>query len=412
VVHTWGAFQEATGRVAAQARSAGGQRWVLGCEDAWDFAAGLFGLLRAERTVVLPPNFQPETLTRLAQGADGMLQFLPDSGAVLEPAALAGTLEFWTSGTTGEPKAILKTLAQLDAEVAMLEAGFGGSLGAAQVVGTVPHHHIYGCLFRLLWPLAVGRPFLCEPAGDPASFRQAWAGSPVLIASPAHLSRLPRLMDLDQLPGSPVAVFSSGGPLGRADALTWRRRVPAGVVEIYGSTESGGIAWRCQGGEPMPGAWTPMLDTAVTLDPDGALVVSGFRAGPVPLRLEDGAVFNLDGTFQLLGRLDRTIKLEDKRVSLPELEAALEAHPLVARAAVLLLEGTRPALGAVVVLREPLAGSRLAVVAALREHLARRFEPVALPRRWRFPEGLPHDDRGKLTTRNLVALFEPKCLLP
>ena len=406
-VRTWGEFRQAAGRVAARVRATGGERWLLALEDAWGFAVGLAGLLAAERTVVLPPNFLPETLARLSQEVDGVLAELPGPGPSLAPARLGGVVEFRTSGTTGEPKAVRKRLAQLDAEVAMLEAAFGAGLGGAPVAGTVPHHHIYGCLFRLLWPLAAGRPFLCDPCGDPERFRQALALAPVLVASPAHLSRLPRLVALAGDP-RPVAVFSSGGPLGRGDALAWRDWVPSGVAEIYGSTESGGIAWRRQGPDAASSAWTPLPDAAVTLAPDGALVIASFRAGPEPLRLEDGAAFHPDGTFELTGRLDRTIKLEEKRISLVELEAALEAHPLVARAAVVLLEGPRPMLGAAVVLREGPGPDRRARVATLGRHLALRFEPVALPRRWRFPDALPYDERGKLTPASLRALFERK----
>jgi acyl-coenzyme A synthetase/AMP-(fatty) acid ligase len=218
-------------------------------------------------------------------------------------------------------------------------------------------------------------------------------------------------MEVETLPALPVAIFSSGGPLDRADALSWRRQVPSGVAEVYGSTESGGIAWRRQGEAPASSFWTPLADAGVTLALDGALVVKSFRAGPAPLRMEDGAALNPDGTFRLLGRLDRTIKLEEKRISLPELEAALEAHPLVARAAVVLLEGARPALGAVIKLAGP-AGVRKEQVEALRAHLARRFEPVALPRRWRFPAELPYDARGKLTPGALAALFAPEGTRP
>ena len=405
-VRSHGALLEAAGRVAALAQ-AGGPRWILACDDAWDFAAGLFGLLRAGRTVIVPPNFLPETLARLQAGADGLLTVLPATGAVA-PGPVAGTVEFWTSGTTGEPKAVVKDFAQLEAEVAMLEAAFGADLGEAPVAGTVPHQHIYGCLFRILWPLAAGRPFLCEPCGDPASFRRAMALAPVLISSPAHLSRLPRLMDLADLPGQPRAIFSSGGPLERGDALSW----PGGVVEIYGSTESGGIAWRRQGEAEATACWTPVPDAQVTLGEDGALWVSSFRAGAAPLRMEDAAAFTAAGTFNLLGRLDRTLKLEEKRISLPELEAVLEAHPAVARAAVVLLDRPRPALGAVVVLRERAGRSRPDLIATLRGHLAQRFEAVALPRHWRFPEMLPYDERGKLTSRALAALFAQKDSLP
>jgi len=402
---SWAAFRRDAGRVAALAPGATGGRWLLACEEAWDFAAGLAGLLQAGRTVVVPPNFLPATLARLAIGADGVLRALPEAGPVRAPGPLTGTVEFQTAGTTGEPKAVTKDVPRLDAEVAMLEACFGGPLGPAPVAATVPHQHIYGCLFRILWPLAAGRPFLLEACGDPGSFRAALALAPVLVSSPAHLARLPELMDLRTLPHQPVAVFSSGGPLGRAEALAWRQWLPAGVVEVYGSTESGGIAWRRQGEAPGSELWTPLPDCELAQDDDGALVVRSFRAGPAPLRMEDAAAFTPEGTFRLLGRLDRTVKLEGKRVSLPELETALAAHPWVARAAVILLEGPRPALGAAVVLKPGPARSRAELVAALRGHLAGQFEPVGLPRRWRFPEALPEDGRGKLTAQALAALF-------
>jgi len=418
-VRTWGEFRLAAGRVAAQAREAGGERWLLACEGAWDFATGLAGLLRAGRTVVVPPNFLPETLARLGMEAHGSLRGAPAAGPALEDGPLTGSVVFATSGSTGEPKGIPRTLAQLDAEVALLEASFGGFPPGTPVAGTVPHQHIYGCLFRVLWPLASGRPFLAAPCGDPASFLTAMALAPVLVSSPAHLSRLLRILDLEALPGHPLAIFSSGGALDRADALAWLERIPAGVVEIYGSTESGGIAWRRQGEASGSEAWTVLPDVGVTVAEDGALVVTSFRAGPSPLRMADAAALAPDGTFSLLGRLDRTIKLEEKRVSLPELEAALEAHPRVTRASVVLLVGARPLLGAAVVLAEGCGEGeegegegegegerRRALVESLRRHLAQRFEPVAVPRRWRFPAALPCDGSGKVTLGLVAGLFQ------
>lgn len=407
-VRTWAELAAATAWAEARVRRDGGHRWLLACPDAWEFTAGLLGLLLAGRTVVLPPNFLPETLRDLAARADGVLD---RTGSLDGPRPRAripdGTVEFWTAGSTGEPKGMARTLAQLDAEVALLERSFGPRLPPGPVVGTVPHHHIYGCLFRILWPLAAGRPFLVEAAGDPGSFCRALAQPlpATLVASPAHLARLPGLVDLDHLPVPPGAVFSSGGPLAAADALAWRRWTP-GVVEVYGSTESGGIAWRVQGPEPASAEWTPFDDVVLTF-PGGALEVASFRAGPAPLRLEDAAEPTGGGRFHLLGRLDRTLKLEEKRISLPELERALAALPWVVRAAVVLLPGRRPVLGAVVVLGPDAPADRATRVRALRDHLARRFDGPALPRRWRFPADLPYDERGKLTQRALTALFQP-----
>ena len=68
--------------------------------------------------------------------------------------------EFETSGTTGEGRWIPKALRHLEDEIETLEAVFGARLPrGARVFATVSHQHIYGLLFRVLWPLGAGRPF-------------------------------------------------------------------------------------------------------------------------------------------------------------------------------------------------------------------------------------------------------------
>lgn len=379
-----------------------GSRVLLACDDAWSFAAGLVGLGLAGRTVMVPPNLLPGTLDLLAPEADAVLTgFQP---APPRPDAReGGQVEFWTSGSTGTPKRVLRSLVQVEAEAAVLEAAFGSLLGPGPVVGTVPHQHIYGCSFRIVWPLAAGRPFLVEPCGDPGRFLEAMRQpGATLVSSPAHLSRLPRLLDLERLGVHPQVVFSSGGPLAQEDALAWR---PAPVVEVYGSTETGGIAWRRQDPDPDSALWRPFPDLSLACAGDGALVVAGARAGREPVRMGDVAELLPDGRIRLRGRLDRVVKLDEKRVSLPELEAALERHPWVKRAAVVLLPGPRPVLGAVLETRPGAPGLRAELVQALQGHLAQRFESAALPRRWRVVQDLPVDDRGKLTAQALAGLF-------
>ncbi len=400
-------FGELARTAAAVARMVPtGGRWLLACEDPFAFATGFLGLVLAGCTPVLPPNLLPGTLAALE--ADGVLRdadlaALPDA----PPPARAledVPVEFWTSGSTGAPKQVLRRFQDLDREVDVLEGLFGPL--PAMVVATVPHLHIYGCLFRVFWPLATGTPFQTETCGDPARFLAEMARRPVLVSSPAHLARLPRLLDLGGL--ALPAVFSSGGALDRGDALAWRAAAPGGVVEVYGSTESGGIAWRNPGPDPASARWTPFPDMALAAAPDGALLLRSPRVGG-GLRMEDAVALEADGTFSLLGRLDRVVKIEEKRVSLPQVEAALKAHPLVRDAAVAVLEERRRMLGAAVVLegREDLEDPavRRALGERLGAHLAQSLEGPALPRRWRFVAELPRDARGKLRAEDLAALF-------
>jgi acyl-coenzyme A synthetase/AMP-(fatty) acid ligase len=428
-------FARSVASVTAMVEASGTGRWLLAAEDAWGFAVGFFGLLRAGCDIAIPPNHLRATLERLLPEMDGVLtdlipidleprhlaeagwghpwQRIPEPGKAFPHAAPLkdAAIEFWTSGSSGEAKCIRKHLHQLDAEVQVLEEAFGTRFEGGPVLGTVPHQHIYGCLFRILWPLAAGRPIVTEQCADPDRFRSVMTRSlaPALVSSPALLARLPELVDLDSFTSSASVIFSSGGPLNAADAIAWRRWTPAGVVEIYGSTETGGIAWRVQSGDPGSAHWTAFPDVSLAFEADGALRIQSLRAGPDPIRMEDAGEPLADGRFRLLGRLDRIVKLEEKRVSLPELEAELEAHPWVSRAAVTRLDGPRATLGAVVVLAKDVAvpppQERRQLGRTFRRHLALRFESAAIPKRWRFVDELPYNERGKLTPQSLASLF-------
>lgn len=392
-------------------RAQGGGPWLLTGEDAFSFAAGLLGLLSAGASVVLPPNLLPGTRNQFRPECRGEITGIPSqSERGLTGSIPDGLILFWTSGSSGSPKRVERRFSELMAEVEILERLFGSRFQGGPVLGTVPHHHIYGCLFRVLWPLATGRVFFTEPCGAPDRFSHflGRADAPALVSSPAHLSRLPGLLDLNRFQQPPAVIFSSGGPLKPEDALLWRRWVPEGIVEIYGSTESGGIAWRIQDGQPGSTAWTPFPDVGLDTTLDQALFIDTPRVTGGSLRMEDTAIIQPDGRFLLRGRLDRVVKVEETRVSLPEIEAALTDHPWVQEAAALLLESPRRMIGAAIVLRPNTpAASPTSLATALRTHLGDRFDPVAIPKRWRFIPELPRSDRGKIENASLLKLFQP-----
>jgi acyl-coenzyme A synthetase/AMP-(fatty) acid ligase len=146
------------------------------------------------------------------------------------------------------------------------------------------------------------------------------------------------------------------------------------------------------------------------IDGDGALCVrSPYLPDDGWLTMGDAAEVLTDGRFRLKGRLDRVVKVEGKRISLPEMEQALRQHPWVSEAAVVpLAAGSKETLGAVVILREPATESdgREGLVSGLRDFLLNRFERVLVPRQWRFVACMPSDERGKLTAAALRTLFQ------
>ncbi|MGE5467980.1 MAG: AMP-binding protein [Ignavibacteria bacterium] len=391
-------------------------RWLLVSDDALDFAVRLLALLHAGKQPVIPPNSRPGTLNELAGAFDAVADMeMPAMAARSSLAPLdprSATIDIFTSGSAGQPKQVRKTLNQLEAEIGTLESLWGDRVGDAAVVSTAPCQHFYGMLFRLLWPLSAGRPFDRVTCAHPDSLaeRLALLGNTVLVSNPAHLARLPELVALATLQPPPRLVFSSGGPLPAAAAAIFHRDMGAAPTEVFGSTETGGIAWRRQ--EPDD-AWTRMPGMLVAAAEDGALLLcSPFleTGAATPWRADDAVEILPDGRFRLRGRLDRVVKIEEKRVSLPSLEARLAEHPWVRASAAVPLAGRRQQLGAALVLNgEGRAHidrhGRRATAQALRRHLAAHFDAVLIPRRWRFVEQLPMNERGKLTHAAVAALF-------
>lgn len=405
--------------------AAPGDAVALHLDDSFEFAAALFAAWQAGKTPWLPGDTLPATLARLSAQVAAFAGDLPGGlqAATPPPPHTACGLDadgcrlvLFTSGSTGEPGAIAKTLRQLDNEVAALDACFGAILGdGCQVHGTVSHQHIYGLLFRILWPLSGRRPF--------APRRLAWneeltalGPAPVaLVASPAHLKRLPGTPDWQPLARALRIVFSSGGPLPADAADDVRRLWGQGAVEVFGSTETGGIAWRRAGGAVAP--WQPLPGVHWTIL-DGLLQVrSPHLADDGWLPTQDRARARGDGTFDLLGRADRIVKIEERRIPLGALERCLQSSALLREARVVALPGHRILLAVAAV---PSADGeallarvgRAGLAAALRENLSGHIDPIAWPRRWRFMAHLPADARGKTSERALAALFRPTMPAP
>ncbi len=413
-----------------------GARVVLHCQDAYAFAVGLLALGQVGAVAVLPPSRQPGALLRLAGEAAGFLLDGPDLPDAIDGRPCGSPLtaarahkglvalereapwaELFTSGTTGEEKPVVKSVRQLEDEAATLESHFGAALGAdARMLSTASAQHLYGLLFRVLWPIAAGRPFLRTPMLHPEELAPHMdEGRPFALAStPVALRRLAERAELAARAARCRAVFSSGGPLEAEVAQRVAEALGAPPIEVYGSTETGGVALRQQwrGDE----AWQPLAGVAVALDPeDGRLVVtSPFASGGEPLgggrtRLATGdrAEPAPGGGFRLLGRVDRVVKIAEKRLSLPEMESRLREHPAVEDAALVLVEGPGEPRVAAVVVPTPegralhAAGGRRALGRELSEHLARDFDRVLLPRAWRVADALPRDAQGKTSVRAL-----------
>jgi acyl-coenzyme A synthetase/AMP-(fatty) acid ligase len=419
-------FRADVSAAAARLAVAGCRSGLVACDDAYWAAVGFFALAHSGAATILAPNVLPATLEAIAGSFDHVL-----TDGALEPAERILTLArgdaggaslppmdadkacvtLFTSGSTGAPKRIVKTVRQLELEAEIVDRVLGPTAPHdGRVHATVAHQHLYGLTFRLCWPLATRRAFFGNTDQFWEPLLAALEVGSVLVTSPSHLSRLG---GLSPLPAErrPSAVLSGGAPLPDSAVQATREVLGCDTREFFGSTEAGVIASRIRQGEEQP-SWHPMPGLTVTRLDDGRLhVCSPYLGSPDNAVTGDLIELDRDGGFRLMGRADRIAKIEGIRISLGEFDARLAALAGVSQAAVVVLGASTPYLGGIVVL-DAIGRSELARSGAfrlgrrLRRDLASSLPSVALPRRWRFVPELPTGPLGKASAADLAALFD------
>ncbi|MDC9594602.1 AMP-binding protein [Xenorhabdus sp. IM139775] len=402
-------------------------RWALCFDDSYDFCVALLATLYAGKTPVIPGHCREAQLQEQQPLFDGVLTDLPltlscpcwqvtssdpvrdatektSFNITLPAISPDATLVMFTSGSTGTPQQVLKPVAVMDLESQWLASLWGDKLQSCVVRSSVSHQHLYGLTFRIWLPMSLGLPFDRKRV----EFPEQLTNSPrcALISSPAFLQRLD-----DKLPAPDcIFVVSAGGPLHFAyaqRATQWLNTLPH---EIYGCTETGIMAWRSRKTDNE--IWTTFAGVSFREDAqEGVHVYSSLLPDPSGLVLDDQLVFDDQGHFALLGRRDRLVKIEEKRISLSEIERRLCEISGITDAVVLPIHrGSRNHIGAVVVLEHETyqhyqqQGIR-GLTKNWRHQLKPWLESVALPRYWRVVETIPLNAQSKRSWPALQELF-------
>ncbi len=415
-------------------------RWLLTTKNSFSFCAGLLATWQADGVAIVPPAPKQENLNRMMdEEITGIISDQVDrrtdkDHVVLDPSdheddthnfQILDTertcLELFTSGSTGTRHSVPKTLSNLGREIRTLEETWRDRMNSCTVVSTASHQHIYGLLFHVLWPLSAGRPFYHTTTVYPADIvdavRSTEGDEVCLVSTPAHLQRLIKYENVELIASKVRVIFSSGGVLPDETARGIRNTFGHAALEVFGSTETGGIAWRTRDGKPSP--WSPFDPVSKriedTLHVESPFVHPELTSSDGWYETDDRCQSTGEGfTFQ--GRADREVNIADKRVSLDELEQVLEEHPFVERARTVSVErsgfdSTRTVIAAAVKLTEQGKEHRSndgkkSLDSRLREQLHSRFAQVAVPKLWRYVNQFPRSPRGKITAEEIRSLFE------
>ena len=426
IFKTWKDFAADCTKMRRYLMSQQVDKWILNCEDCYYFYVTFASLLQCRKEILLTANITPEFIKEIRLPGIGFLtdQKAPDStdiAAIIEGSAV-GIEEFpaidaaetkihmYTSGSTGHPKAVLQRMKEFEEDNAFIMSKWGDEFYKRIVCSCVNQHHIYGLLFSVVLPFASGVPFRRNRITIPAEFKDLTDTSYMIVAVPAFLKRTIEGETASFGLKSPF-IFTSGGVLTPDVAKKTDEIMGFWPVEVYGSTETSGIAWR-QSKNGLE--WTPFDNAEITQNADGCLIIrSPYISDPAGFETADLVEIFPDGRFLLKGRSDSIVKIEEKRISVTEVENRLNQNPYVKDSCVIAMADRRQYLAAAVVLSaagvEKFAGTeKFEINQYFRNYLAGFFEAVVLPRKWRYLDAIPQNAMGKRKKDEIKALFEKK----
>lgn len=312
-------------------------------------------------------------------------------------------LKLFTGGSTGRPKVWSKSPGNLLTEAFFLSQFF--NISEKDIfASTVPPNHIYGLLFSVLVPFISSAAVLDDIFAYPGEIINAVKNNlaTVLISVPMHY-RILRGGGFST-PSLRLA-FSSGGKLDNDDAGSFFQNTNLKVAEIYGSTETGGIAYRYNSGSG--GKWSPFESVKWKIKNERLCVSSDYISQEL-FRDNDGFYITGDRAehedesgFNLLGRADGIVKVGGKRVDINKIQEKLRG-----------MSGINDA----VVISMPSDKGRENIIAALYEgsveedevkkRVSKIIEDYELPRKIKRAQKIPSTSTGKYDHQKIEKILK------
>jgi amino acid adenylation domain-containing protein len=341
-----------------------------------------------------------------------LLQGGPEAAAErVRPADAALVLH--TSGTTGRPKQITLTHANLAASARQIARTLELQPGD-RCLNVMPLFHVHGLIGAVLSSLAAGASVICTSGLDPEKFPD-WLetlGPTWYTAVPTlHQAALAASARRGGAPRHRLRfIRSSSAPLPLRVMADLERVFGVPVIEAYGMTE----ASHQVASNPLPprtrkpGSVGLATGTEVAILDDGEVAIRGetvFSGQQEWFRTGDQGYLDAEGYLFLTGRIKDLINRGGEKIAPREVEEALLEHPAVAQAVAF----ARPhaTLGEDVAAAVVLRSGVEVPEADLRCFAATRLAPFKVPARVVTVPEIPKGPTGKLQRKGLADILLP-----
>ena len=245
---------------------------------------------------------------------------------------------FFTSGSSGFPLGAFKSVENLLGEVKSLQRVVSRQK-IRKVVVSVPFVHIYGVLAGLLLPLELGdiRLVIKEDFLPYELVEEALEKDTLVITTPVFIKALAKLPIQNNL--CDTLFVSSTAPLSLDDVTTFEDKFQSNLIQLFGSTETGGIAYkigRSTEWNALDGVTIKSKENKLSVSSpyiSGYLLQEHIQELQQPYVTED-IVEITHNSFVLIGRSNKLIKIAGKRISAVQIENILEELPIIDKAIV------------------------------------------------------------------------------
>lgn len=388
-------------------------RIALVIDNFYLFICAWFACQILRKTVVILPNNQAGTLELLSKYYDIVIydedvKFNSEFINKYKPLDInlnTGTT-FFTSGSSGDYQAHSRTIKELENESLAIDKCLNNYISKEVIVyATVSHQHLYGFSFYFLWAFLSNHLIQTQRLISPESILDKLIkNNSLIVTTPIMISHLDKCSEI----GDDTLVLSSASALSRENALSFFNKYKKEALEVYGSTETGVIAYRKQ---LEQSDWKCFYGVDISTDINSQLIVkSNFFSNHERL-MADKVELKGNNSFALIGRVDRIVKLAGKRLSLSAMEAHLNLNLWVKDSSCVLCNSYREYIGALLVLSKDgeLALNSLGkalFTRQLKSYLLDYYSLETLPKKWRIVSKIPVNTQGKRVLADILKEFE------
>ncbi|MEV4091566.1 class I adenylate-forming enzyme family protein [Streptosporangium saharense] len=389
------------------------------CDPTWDPVRRerIMEAVPADVRIEAPPARGPVRHGRITAAVPGgvHVETPPALGPVFAPTPAASPVDrawaCFSSGSTGRPRAVVRTRASWTGSFPHLSALAGIGPGDVVLVPGPLTSSLYG--FAAVHALAVG-----ATAVVPGRWSTVELAAHLDEATAVHVvpHRLPAVLDLLEGRRGRLRTAVVGGAALGADARDRAARAGVDVLAYYGATELSFVAADTDGQGLRPFPEVEIQVRAAPGQPFGEVwarspwLAEGYLAdGTGPLRIDGGGwatvgdvaePYRTGEVLRLRGRGDGAIQTGGATVVPEDVEEVLRKAPGVGD--VVVVGSPHPELGSVVTAILEADGLRRPSRAALEEVARGGLDAAQRPRRWYAVRSLPRTPAGK-PARGLIA---------